>query len=319
MRRLRRHSSHDVDPLTVSLAVRLREQPYAPVIGVVGDVREGSIRESAQPTVFYANRQVPQDMMTLLLRAPHAEALARPAIAALHALDPNLPVTNVRTVDSAFAESVARERLSAMVSGAFALSGLLVASLGLYALLAFLVTERTKEIGLRIALGAQVSFVTRSVVGGGLRLVGIGAAVGVGLSMLLLRSLGALLYGVTPYDPSTYVSVVALLCACRRPGVVCARPEGCARRSPSRFARTEAAVMAHGMVTSRSEVHLEVDVEHRAPGADGVGIGRVSHGRSVHVHPLAVEANPALLHHVPVLAASHFPLVAVFGRRSARR
>ena len=203
----------NVEPLTVSLTVRLREQPYAPVIGVVGDVREGSIRDSAQPTVFYANRQVPQDMMTLLVRAPHAETLARPAIAALHALDPNLPVTNVRTVESAFAESVARERLSAMVSGAFALSGLLVASLGLYALLAFLVTERTKEIGLRIALGAPVSLVTRSVVGGGLRLVGIGVAVGVGLAILLLRSLGALLYGVTLYDPSTYVSVVALLCA----------------------------------------------------------------------------------------------------------
>ena len=151
--------------------------------------------------------------MTLLVRAPHAEMLARPAVAALHALDPNLPVTNVRTVESAFAESVARERLSAMVSGAFALSGLLVASLGLYALLAFLVTERTKEIGLRIALGAHVSRVTRSVVGGGLRLVGIGAVVGVGLSMLLLRSLGALLYGVTLYDPSTYMGVVTLLCA----------------------------------------------------------------------------------------------------------
>ena len=203
----------NVEPLTVSLAVRFREQPYAPVIGVVGDVREGSIRDSAQPTVFYANRQVPQDMMTLLVRAPHAEALARPAIAALHALDPNLPVTNVRTVESAFAESVARERLSALVSGAFAVSGLLVASLGLYGLLAFLVTERTKEIGLRIALGAHASLVTRSVVGGGLRLVGIGAAVGIGLSILLLRSLGALLYGVTLYDPSTYVSVVALLCA----------------------------------------------------------------------------------------------------------
>jgi putative ABC transport system permease protein len=203
----------NVEPLTVSLTVRFREQPYAPVIGVVGDVREGSIRDSAQPTVFYANRQVPQDMMTLLVRAPHAEMLARPAVAALHALDPNLPVTNVRTVESAFAESVVRERLSAMVSGAFALSGLLVASLGLYALLAFFVTERTKEIGLRIALGAHVSRVTRSVVGGGLRLVGIGAVVGVGLSMLLLRSLGALLYGVTMYDPSTYMGVVTLLCA----------------------------------------------------------------------------------------------------------
>jgi ABC-type antimicrobial peptide transport system permease subunit len=191
----------------------MREQPYASVIGVVGDVREGSIKDGGQPTVFYVNGQMPQDMMTLLVRAPHPGALTRPAIAALHALDPNLPVTNLRTMESASAESVARERLSAMVSGAFALSGLRVASLGLYALLAFLVAERTKEIGLRIALGAPVSLVMRSVVSGGLRLAGIGAAVGVAFSLLLLRSLGSLLYGVTLYDPSTYVSVVVLLCA----------------------------------------------------------------------------------------------------------
>jgi hypothetical protein len=70
----------NVGPLTVSLTVRLREQPYSPVIGVVGDVREGSIRDSAHPAVFYANRQVPQDMMTLLVRAPHAETLARPSL-----------------------------------------------------------------------------------------------------------------------------------------------------------------------------------------------------------------------------------------------
>jgi putative ABC transport system permease protein len=203
----------NVEPLTVSLTVRLREQGYAPVIGVVGDVSEGSIRDSAQPTVFYVNGHMPQDTMTFLVRATHAESLVGPAIATLHALDPDLPVTNVGTVESAFGESVARERLSAMVSAGFASIGLLVASLGLYGLLAFLVAERTKEIGLRIALGAPVSRVMRSVVGGGLRLVGIGAAVGLGLSILLLRSFAALLYGVTLYDPPTYVSVVALLCA----------------------------------------------------------------------------------------------------------
>jgi putative ABC transport system permease protein len=199
------------EPFTASVTVRVRDNPSARVIGVVGNVNEGSIRESAQPTLFYANRQVPQDMMTLFVRAPHAERLARPAVAALHALDPLLPITNVRTVERAFAESVARERLSAMMSGAFAMTGLLLASLGLYALLTFLVIERTREIGLRVALGAQRRLVTWSVVGGALRLVGIGAALGVGLSIPLLRSCGALLYGVTPYDPATYVTVVALL------------------------------------------------------------------------------------------------------------
>ena len=95
----------------------------------------------------------------------------------------------------------------------FALSGLLLAALGLYGLLAFLVAERTKEIGIRIALGAQLGRLTRSVVGRGLRLVAVGAAIGLTGSLLLLRPLGTLLFGVTPYDLPTYAAVVVMLCA----------------------------------------------------------------------------------------------------------
>jgi predicted permease len=204
----------DIDPLQALLSVWMQsENPYLPVIGVVGNVSEGSVRDNAQPTVFYSHRQMPETGMTLFVRANQPTAIAAAAVGALHNLDPNLAISNVRTFEGALAESLARERLSAVVSGAFALSGLLLASLGLYGLLAFLVAERTKEMAVRIALGAQLGQLTRSVVGGGLRMVAIGAATGVGGSLLLFRLVGALLFGVTPYDLLTYATVLALLFA----------------------------------------------------------------------------------------------------------
>jgi predicted permease len=201
-----------IDPLTVSLSVWMQdENPHLSVIGVVGDVSEGSIRDQPQPTVYYNHREMPAPVMTLFVRTRTPEPLGGRIADALRALDPTVPVTRMRTLEAAFGESVARERLNALVSGAFALSGLLLASLGLYGLLAFRVTERTKEIGIRIALGAQLGGLTRSVVGGGIRLVALGAVIGVGGSLLLSRWLGPLLFGVTPYDVTTYGTVLALL------------------------------------------------------------------------------------------------------------
>ena len=202
----------NLDPLSISMSVWiLKDNHYMPILGVVGDVSEGSVRDTPQPTIFYNHRGFTVTAMTLVVRADRAESLARPAVAALQAIDPNLAVTKVRTFESAVADSLARERLNALVSGSFALSALVVSSLGLYALLAFLVTERTKEIGIRIALGARLAGLAASVVGGGLRLVGLGAAIGVVLSLVLLRTFGALLFGVSPYDVRTYAAVVGLL------------------------------------------------------------------------------------------------------------
>lgn len=204
----------DVDPLGASLSVYMQEEnPYTPVIGVVGDVPEGAVRNLAEPTVYYSQRQMSQSSMTLFLRANRPAALAAAAVAAVHELDPSLAVSRIRTFDEAIAESLARDRLSALVSSAFALCALLLVSLGLYGLLSFLVTERTKELGIRIALGAHVGRLTRSVIAGGLWLVGIGSVLGIAAALLLLRWLGTLLFGVTPNDLSTYAAVLALLIA----------------------------------------------------------------------------------------------------------
>src|SRR5688572_22402090 len=200
------------DPLATSIMVRMQdENPYLPIIGVVGDVSEGSVRVAPQPTVFYSHGRMPWATMTLFVRARQPESLVRPVTAALHGLDPTLVVSNVRTIERALAESLARERISALISTSFGVGGLLLAALGLYGLLAYLVGERTKDIGIRIALGARLARITGSVIAGGLAMVAIGAAIGIAGSLLLLRSLGTLLFGVTPYDVPTYATVIVLL------------------------------------------------------------------------------------------------------------
>jgi putative ABC transport system permease protein len=200
------------DPLTASISVRMQdENPYLPIIGVVGDVSEGSVRMAPQPTVFYSHGRMPWATMTIFVRGRQPESLVKPVTATLHELEPTLTVSNVRTIESALDDSLARERISALISTSFGAGGLLLAALGLYGLLAYLVTERTKDIGIRIALGARLGQITGSVVAGGLALAAIGAAIGVAGSLLLLRSLGTLLFGVTPYDVPTYTVAVVVL------------------------------------------------------------------------------------------------------------
>ena len=210
---VRRHLS-ERDPLATFISVRMQdENPYLPIIGVVGDVSENSLRAAPRPTVFYSHGRMPWTTMTLFVRARQPELAVKPITAALHELDSTLVVSSVRTMEGALAESLARERISALISTSFAVGGLLLAALGLYGLLAYLVAERTKDIGIRIALGARLARITGSVVADGLALVAIGAALGISASLLLLRPLSALLFGVTPHDAPTYAVVVVLLAA----------------------------------------------------------------------------------------------------------
>jgi ABC-type antimicrobial peptide transport system permease subunit len=200
------------DPLAIAISVRMQdENPYLPIIGVVGDVSEGSVRVPPKPTVFYSHGRMPWTTMTLFVRERQPGSTVGPVTAALHALDPTLVVSNVRTLESALAESLARERISALISTSFGVVGLLLAAIGLYGLLAYLVAERTKDIGIRIALGARVGAIATSIVAGGVALAAIGVALGLAGSLLLLRSLGAMLFAVTPYDVPTYTIVVVMV------------------------------------------------------------------------------------------------------------
>jgi putative ABC transport system permease protein len=200
------------DPLGTSMKVFMaRDNPFGRIVGVTADVREGSLRAAAAPTVFYNQRQLPYSGMTLFIRTTRPAGISYDVVRAIHDLDRNLAVTQVRPLDEAFGLSIARERLNAVVSASFAVTALLLASFGLYGLLAFLVAERTREIGIRMALGAQPSTVLRMVMSRGLMLVGIGGAAGLVGAFLVSRFIQALLFGIRPYDPPTFGAVALLL------------------------------------------------------------------------------------------------------------
>jgi putative ABC transport system permease protein len=131
----------------------------------------------------------------------------------LRALDKAIPVYNVKTMDEVLANSVARQRSSALLIGAFAAAALLLALVGIYGITAYYVTQRTHEIGVRIALGARASDVLGLVVGQGLRLTLAGLALGAAGSWALTRVLAGLLYDVKPGDPATFAAVALLLAA----------------------------------------------------------------------------------------------------------
>jgi ABC-type antimicrobial peptide transport system permease subunit len=139
--------------------------------------------------------------------------LVAPIRAEVRALDPALPIANVRTMDDVVAASMSQPRLAGSVLMLFAAVALLLAAVGLYGVLAYVVSERRHEIGIRMAVGADAGVVRRSVLRQGLVLAGVGVAIGAVVSLGLGRLIRGLLHGVSPHDPATFGLVPAVLMA----------------------------------------------------------------------------------------------------------
>ena len=180
------------------------------IVGVVGDIKEGSLRSEAQPLIFADLSHVTSSSMTLFVRSDRTEGLPQATMRVIREMDPNLAVSPA-WLEDIFADSVARDRMNAFVFGAFAVTALLLAAFGIYGLLVYIVADRTREIGIRMALGAEPRKVQGWLIGQGLRLVMLGAVLGLAGAFALLRSLKSLLYGVGPYDPPTLAGVLFLL------------------------------------------------------------------------------------------------------------
>jgi len=196
-------------------ATPTNEIPWAEIVGVVGDMKQ-SLASEASAEMYIPFRQadslIPIFAMSMVLRTtnePHAEVSALRN--AVHEIDADQPLVNFRTMQENIATSVSDPRFRTMLLGIFAASALLLAVIGLYGLMAYSVEQRTSEIGIRLALGAQRNDVLKLIVVQGLKLVLVGVAIGLGGALALSQLLTRFLYGVVPSDPATFAIVASIL------------------------------------------------------------------------------------------------------------
>jgi len=200
------------DPIGQHIQVSWTDPKAQPeIVGVVGDVHGRTLDSDIRPAIYYPLAQSPTGAMTLVARqAGNLEPLTKGITTAVHQLDPALPVTGVTTMSSLVAASMSDRRYPMILLGVFAALAVVLSAVGIYGVLTYTVTQRVREIGVRMALGARGLDVIRLVLTGGLKptflgifMGGIGAALGA-------RALGSLLYAVTPADPMTFAGVSIL-------------------------------------------------------------------------------------------------------------
>ena len=182
------------------------------IIAVVGDVKASGLKKDIRPEYYLPFAQAAVTSPKLVVRtAVDPVSLIAPLRATVAGIDRNLPLYDVKTFDDVVSRSAAQPRFQALLLTCFAAIALLLSALGLYGLLSYLVVQRTLEIGVRIALGAQRSSVLGMILRKGLTLAAIGLAIGITLSIALTRLMSGLLFGVRPTDPLTFVAVSLVL------------------------------------------------------------------------------------------------------------
>jgi putative ABC transport system permease protein len=182
------------------------------IVGVVGDVKHTGVDSAANATVYWAVGQFPSNVMNLVIRTDRDPGpLSSALVARVHALDPQLAVADVRPLEAYLGDSLARRRFSMTLLAGFAGLALVLTAVGLYGVMAYSVVQRTRELGIRLALGASRTTVLREVLARGLGLVAIGIVVGVAVALAFTRVLGVMLYDVSTTDPMVFGGIIALL------------------------------------------------------------------------------------------------------------
>jgi putative ABC transport system permease protein len=202
------------DPIGKRLRVSWGEDVESEVVGVVGDTRFRTLDTAARPTIYWPHPQNAYRAMTLTIRgAGSPGSLSKAIVGLVRQQDPNLVVADVRTMEEVVSTSVARQRLMMLFLAIFAVAALLLAAVGIHGVIAYSVTQRTQEIGIRMALGAQARDVLKMVVGHALLLAALGITIGGTAALMLSRVMEGLLFDITPLDPLTYGGVTLMLTA----------------------------------------------------------------------------------------------------------
>jgi putative ABC transport system permease protein len=192
--------------------------PRRVIVGVVSDVKGGSLN-TPTPSLVYApltqhrREGWSNNLMLAVQTSTKPEALTAAIREQVRALDPDQPVTSIRTMDELLERTLSEAKFGLLLFGLFAVLALVLAAIGIYGVMATSVTQRTHEIGLRMALGAQKRDVLRVVIGEGMLLVVIGIAAGLAAALALTRLMSTLLFGVSATDPATLVFITVLLAA----------------------------------------------------------------------------------------------------------
>ena len=198
------------DPIGKRLNLGSEKEPdWNQIVGVVGDVKYNGVADDVQPAIYLAAQQSPMWGVSLVIKTDVVEPLSLTTAVRneIRKLDPELPVTQVRTMEERLSRAIAQPRFRTTLIAIFAAVALVLACVGIYGVISYSVTQRTHEIGIRMALGAGRHNVLKLVIGQGAWLAIIGVAFGLGGAFALTRLMAGLLFGVTPTDAATFISV----------------------------------------------------------------------------------------------------------------
>jgi putative ABC transport system permease protein len=186
--------------------------PWVTIAGIVGNIKSDGVDQSDQPHVYFPLFQNPSYALAVYLQTDTDPlSLTKSVRDQVQALDPNLPVFGERSMETIVADSLAQRRFTMQVVALFGVLALLLASIGIYGVMAYSVSQRTREIGIRVALGASRALILRWVLRQGLILIVIGVGTGLLAAFALMRSLQSLLFGVGATDVVTYASLAGVL------------------------------------------------------------------------------------------------------------